>query len=55
MLLHLTQSERDALNGSDGDATAMAMRIVVAAGDLLGADSLVGSLFRPHRRVPTSR
>ena len=41
MLLHLTQSERDALNGSDGDATAMAMRIVVAAGDLLGADSLV--------------
>ena len=41
MLLHLTQSERDALNGSGGDATAMAMRIVVAAGDLLGADSLV--------------
>jgi predicted aconitase len=41
MPLQLTQLERDALSGSQGEATAMAMRIVVAAGELLAADSLV--------------
>ncbi|NNF11609.1 MAG: DUF521 domain-containing protein, partial [Gemmatimonadetes bacterium] len=41
MPLHLTPEERADLEGARGDATAMAMRIVVAAGELLGADRLV--------------
>jgi predicted aconitase len=40
MPLHLTQPERDSLAGSHGEAAAMAMRIVVSAGELLAADSL---------------
>ena len=41
MPLNLTQPERDMLAGTHGDATSMAMRIVVATADLLGAESLV--------------
>jgi predicted aconitase len=37
----LTEEERGLLYGSQGDAGAMAMRIVVAAAELLGARSLV--------------
>lgn len=41
MPLHLTPRERSILSGADGDATAMAMRIVVAAAEMLGAERLV--------------
>ena len=41
MPVHLTDPERAALGGSEGDATAMAMRIVVAAAEMLGAPRLV--------------
>jgi predicted aconitase len=41
MPLHLSPSDRVALGGSSGEATAMAMRIVVSAAELLGAGSLV--------------
>ena len=41
MPLQLTQAERDLLAGANGDGAAMAMRIVVSAAELLGADSLV--------------
>lgn len=41
MPLHLTPAERAHLVGENGDATAMAMRIVVAAAELLGAERLV--------------
>ena len=41
MPLHLTQPERDLLGGFQGAAAAMAMRIVVAAGEMLGAEELV--------------
>ena len=41
MPLHLTQIERELLAGSSGEATAMCMRVVIAAAELLGAESLV--------------
>ena len=41
MPLHLTQPERDLLSGASGDATAMAMRVVTSAAELLAAESLV--------------
>jgi len=41
MPLELTPHERRLLAGDGGDATAMAMRIVVAAAELLGAERLV--------------
>jgi predicted aconitase len=41
MSLHLTTDERAFLDGAHGDAGALAMRVVVAAADLLGAPSLV--------------
>lgn len=41
MSLRLTESERDALAGDHGAATATAMRIVVSAAELLGAERLV--------------
>ncbi|HAY77380.1 MAG TPA: hypothetical protein DCY33_06020 [Gemmatimonadetes bacterium] len=41
MSLHLTQIERELLAGSSGEATAMCMRVVIAAAELLGAESLV--------------
>jgi len=41
MPLDLSLSDRDTLAGANGEAAAMAMRIVVAAGELLGANSLV--------------
>lgn len=41
MPLDLTQSERDLLGGFQGEAAAMAMRIVVAAAELLGAERLI--------------
>ncbi len=41
MSVRLTDFERELLDGARGAATAMAMRIVVAAGELLGAKSLV--------------
>lgn len=41
MPLDLKPEERADLEGARGEATAMAMRIVVAAGELLGADRLV--------------
>jgi predicted aconitase len=41
MQLHLSPSDRAALAGSSGEATAMAMRIVVGAAELLQAESLV--------------
>jgi predicted aconitase len=41
MTLTLTPGESDILNGAHGYASAMAMRIVVAAGELLGAARLV--------------
>ena len=41
MPLHLTQTERELLAGSSGEATAMCMRVVIAAAELLGAESLV--------------
>jgi predicted aconitase len=41
MSMDLTQEERSALEGADGEATALAMRVVVAAGELLGARRLV--------------
>ncbi|HAT38316.1 MAG TPA: hypothetical protein DCS75_07460 [Gemmatimonadetes bacterium] len=41
MTLHLTQIERELLAGSSGEATAMCMRVVIAAAELLGAESLV--------------
>jgi predicted aconitase len=41
MSLYLTQQERTALAGDHGEAAATAMRIVVSAADLLGAERLV--------------
>ena len=41
MPLHLTQTERELLAGSSGEATAMCMRVVIAAAELLGVESLV--------------
>jgi len=41
MSLHLTEHERVLLSGSSGDAAAMAMRVVVAAAELVGAEQLV--------------
>lgn len=41
MPLNLTPRERAILDGDDGTAAALAMRIVVEAGELLGAESLV--------------
>jgi predicted aconitase len=41
MTLHLTRRERTLVSGTAGEATAMAMRVVVAAADFLGADRLV--------------
>jgi len=41
MTLDLTPYERAMLSGSEGDATAMAMRIVVSAAELLAAPRLV--------------
>lgn len=41
MPLHLTEIEREFLSGERGDAAAMAMRVVVSAAELLGAESLV--------------
>ena len=41
MALDLTPRERALLTGDEGDAVAMAMRIVVEAGELLGASRLV--------------
>ena len=41
MTLHLTPQERAFLDGAHGDAGALAMRVVVAAAELLGADRLV--------------
>jgi len=40
MTLDLTPAERDMLSGSAGDATAAAMRILTAAGEMLNAGSL---------------
>lgn len=42
MALELTPPERDLLAGSAGEASAMAMRVVVSASELLGAERLVG-------------
>jgi predicted aconitase len=39
--LDLTPAERSTLDGADGAASALAMRVVVAAAELLGADRLV--------------
>lgn len=41
MTTHLTPEERSFLEGAHGDAGALAMRVVVAAAELLGADRLV--------------
>jgi len=41
MTLSLTSAERALLDGTQGEASAMAMRIVVAAAELLGAEELV--------------
>lgn len=41
MPLHLSEHERALLSGTSGDATAMAMRVVVAAAELVAAESLV--------------
>ena len=41
MSLELTTYEHTLLGGSDGDATAMAMRILVSAAELVGASQLV--------------
>ena len=41
MTLQLTSHERALLGGARGDGTAMAMRILVSAADLVGADRLV--------------
>jgi predicted aconitase len=41
MALSLTGEERAALDGSSGEATALAMRVVVAAAELLEAERLV--------------
>ena len=41
MELQLTPSERDLLAGAHGDATAMAMRIVVSAAELVAAERLI--------------
>jgi hypothetical protein len=41
MTLSLNPRERETLGGADGEAAAMAMRIVVASAELLGADRLV--------------
>ena len=41
MSLDLTAREKALLAGADGDGAAMAMRIVVAAAELLGARELV--------------
>ena len=40
MALHLTAHERALLDGSAGAAAALAMRVVVAAAELLGAPEL---------------
>ena len=41
MTLELTDYERSLIGGSQGDATAMAMRILVSAAELVGAGELV--------------
>jgi len=41
MTITLTPFERSLLDGAGGEATALAMRVVVAAADLLGAERLV--------------
>ncbi|MDE0730981.1 MAG: aconitase X catalytic domain-containing protein [Longimicrobiales bacterium] len=41
MPLNLTTEDRALLSGSDGEATSLAMRILVSAAELLGAQSLV--------------
>mgnify|MGYP001204589825 CR=1 FL=1 len=41
MTLNLTTEDRALLSGSDGEATALAMRILVSAAELLRARSLV--------------
>ena len=41
MTLDLTTEDRALLSGSDGEATALAMRILVSAAELLRARSLV--------------
>lgn len=41
MTLHLTPEEQAYLDGAHGDAGALAMRVVVAAAELLGAERLV--------------
>ena len=41
MTLNLTTEDQGLLSGSDGEATALAMRILVSAAELLGAQSLV--------------
>ena len=41
MMLHLTPAERRTLDGAGGPAAALAMRVVAAAAELLGADRLV--------------
>lgn len=41
MSVHLTPHERGLLDGEDGEAAALAMRIVVSAAELLGAGRLV--------------
>lgn len=41
MTVHLTPEERSFLQGAHGDAGALAMRVVVAAAELLGAPRLV--------------
>ena len=40
MTLNLTTEDQGLLSGSDGEATALAMRILVSAAELLGAQSL---------------
>lgn len=41
MPLQLTEQERELAGGARGEGVAMAMRILIAAGELLGAESLV--------------
>lgn len=41
MTVHLTTEERELLDGAAGDAAALAMRILVEAAELLGAERLV--------------
>ena len=41
MPVELTEADRARLSGAEGDATALAMRIVVETADLMGAERLV--------------